>query len=474
MLSNPGAGLTSRWVFSILLPLVPLFASVNGAAPSPSSTLPDRAALAAQVRAEFLHAWRAYEHHAWGHDELKPLSRTAHDWHGQSLLMTPVDALDTLILMGLSNDAEKARRLIVEELSFDKDISVKNFEVTIRLLGGLLSGYQMTGDGRLLRLAEDLGTRLLPVFDSPTGMPYRFVNLRTGEVHGSRSNPAEIGTLILEFGTLARLTKKPVYYDKAKNALVQLYNRRSQIGLVGEEIDVETGEWISRASHVGGGIDSYYEYLLKCSRLFGDRDCERMWRGSVRALNRHLADDAPTGLWYGQVEMVTGKRSATEFGALHAFLPGILALGGDLGRAKRLEESCLKMWALQGIEPEVLDYRTMQIVQSGYPLRPEIMESAFYLHRLTRDPRYLEMGSRFLEGLIKYCRTDTGYATLKDVVTKEKGDLMPSYFLAETLKYLYLLFAPDDTLDLDRVVFNTEAHPLRRVDSSIRSARSSR
>src|SRR5207249_4301126 len=208
MLSNPGAGLTSRWVFSILLPLVPLFASVNGAAPSPSSTLPDRAALAAQVRAEFLHAWRAYEHHAWGHDELKPLSRTAHDWHGQSLLMTPVDALDTLILMGLSNDAEKARRLIVEELSFDKDISVKNFEVTIRLLGGLLSGYQMTGDGRLLRLAEDLGTRLLPVFDSPTGMPYRFVNLRTGEVHGSRSNPAEIGTLILEFGTLARLTKK--------------------------------------------------------------------------------------------------------------------------------------------------------------------------------------------------------------------------------------------------------------------------
>src|SRR5207249_858391 len=306
MLSNPGAGLTSRWVFSILLPLVPLFASVNGAAPSPSSTLPDRAALAAQVRAEFLHAWRAYEHHAWGHDELKPLSRTAHDWHGQSLLMTPVDALDTLILMGLSNDAEKARRLIVEELSFDKDISVKNFEVTIRLLGGLLSGYQMTGDGRLLRLAEDLGTRLLPVFDSPTGMPYRFVNLRTGEVHGSRSNPAEIGTLILEFGTLARLTKKPVYYDKAKNALVQLYNRRSQIGLVGEEIDVETGEWISRASHVGGGIDSYYEYLLKCSRLFGDRDCERMWRGSVRALNRHLADDAPTGLWYGQVEMVTG------------------------------------------------------------------------------------------------------------------------------------------------------------------------
>src|SRR5438094_3140091 len=157
--------------------------------------------MAERVRAEFLFSWQAYEKYAWGHDELRPISKTPRDWYGESLLMTPVDSLDSLILLGFKEEAEKARALIVEKLSFDKDISVQNFEVTIRLLGGLLSGYQMTGDERLLRLAEDLGTRLLPVFDSPTGMPYRFVNLRTGEVHGSRSNPAEIGTLILEFGT---------------------------------------------------------------------------------------------------------------------------------------------------------------------------------------------------------------------------------------------------------------------------------
>ena len=73
------------------------------------------------------------------------------------------------------------------------------------------------------------------------------------------------------------------------------------------------------------------------------------------------------------------------------------------------------------------------------------------------------MGRTFFEGLVAHCRTERGYTVLKSVVTKEKGDLMPSYFLAETLKYLYLLFAPDETLDLDRVVFNTEAHPLRRT-----------
>ena len=104
----------------------------------------------------------------------------------------------------------------------------------------------------------------------------------------------------------------------------------------------------------------------------------------------------------------------------------------------------------------------MRVVRPGYQLRPEIVESAYYLHHYTRDPRYLEQGRRFLDDLVRHCRTDAGYTILKSVVTKEKGDLMHSFFLAETLKYLYLLFAPD-AVDLDAVVFNTEAHPLRRV-----------
>ncbi|MGE5278318.1 MAG: glycoside hydrolase family 47 protein [Acidobacteriota bacterium] len=422
----------------------------------------DRPHWAARVREEILHAWRGYERYAWGHDELLPISRRGRDWYGQSLEMTPVDALDTLILTGLKAEADRARLLIVETLSFDRDVSVQNFEVTIRLLGGLLSGYELTGDARLLALAEDLGRRLLPAFGSATGMPYRFVNLRTGSVSGGRSNPAEIGTLVLEFGTLSRLTGRPVFLEKARNALVQLYRRRSKIGLVGEEIDVETGEWVSRASHAGGGIDSYYEYLLKCARLFGDGDCGRMWRESVRALNAYLADEAPSGLWYGQADMVTGARTASEFGALHAFLPAVLALGGDLPRARRLQDSCWRMWMLDGIEPELLDYRAMRVLEPAYALRPEIAESAYCLRRLTKDPRYLEMGRALFEGLLRHCRVDAGYTVLSDVAAKKKGDLMPSYFLAETLKYLYLLFAPDAALDFDRVVFNTEAHPLRR------------
>ena len=426
------------------------------------ASVPDKESMASRVRAEFLHSWRGYEKYAWGHDELRPVSRTPRDWYGQSLLITPVDALGTMILMGLDEEAEKTRRLITGQLSFDKDIEVKNFEIVIRVLGGLLSAYEMTGDRELLRLADDLGARLLPVFDSPTGMPYMYVNLRTGKTRGARTNPAEIGTLIVELGTLSRHTNKPVYFDKAKHALVELYKRRSPIGLVGEEIDVETGQWTNPASHAGGAIDSYYEYLLKCALLFADGDCRAMYEESVTAMHRHLADDTPSGLWYGEADMMTGRRTATQFGALHAFLPGVFALAGDLPRAQRLQESSFRMWTLHGIEPEVLDYSTMKVVHGGYPLRPEIIESAYVLHHYTRDRRWSEMGRTFFESLIEHCRTDSGYTVLKNVVTKEKGDLMPSYFFAETLKYLYLMYAPESTLDFEKVVFNTEAHPLRK------------
>ncbi len=394
---------------------------------------------------------------------MKPVRRTFRDWYGGSLWMTPVDALDTMLLMGLTREADETREAIVRNLSFDRDFPVKNFEVTIRLLGGLLSAYQTTEDPRLLALANDLGNRLLPAFASPTGMPYMFVNLKNGKTSGAVSNPAEIGTLILEFGTLSRLTHDETFYERPKRALVELYRRRNPAtGLVGEEIDVETGRWKSTTSHIGGGIDSYYEYLVKCEKLFGDRECGAMARESVAAANRFLADDGPGGLWYGESDMRDGRRTATGYGALQAFFPAVLALDGDLARARRLQESGFRMWKLHGVEPETLDYRTMRVVDPGYALRPEIMESAYYLHRFTKDPKYLEMGRVFFEDLRRYCRTDDGYTILKSVVTKEKGDLMPSYFLAETLKYLYLLFAPDDTLDLDRVVFNTEAHPLRR------------
>src|SRR2546421_3671717 len=365
--------------------------------------------------------------------------------------------------MKLDAEADKARALITSDLSFDRDIYVKNFEITIRLLGGLLSGYQLTGDKRLLGLAEDLGNRLLPVFNSPTGMPYVYVNLRTGQVRDPVSNPAETGTLLLEFGTLSKLTGKPVFYEKAKRALVETFKRRSPLGLVGSSINVETGVWSDPDSHISGGIDSYYEYLWKCWRLFGDHDCLDMWNASIPAVHKYLADETRGQLWYGHAEMNSGQRTLTIYGALDAFFPALLALSGDVDRARRLQRSSFKMWQLHGIEPEVLDYQTMKATAFTYHLRPEIIESTYYLHHYTRGSEYRRMGETIFNDFVKHCRVDSGYAALQNVVTKEKRDEMESFALAETFKYFYLLFASPDALDFDKIVFNTEAHPLRRT-----------
>jgi glycosyl hydrolase family 47 len=463
--------LTNFQITIVVLVLLPFSAAAQR---------PNKTKLAAEVKAEFIHAWNGYKKYAWGHDDLKPLSKSHHDWYSQPLLMTPVDSLDTMIIMGFKDEANATREYIVQNLSFDKDISVQNFEITIRLLGALLTNYQLTGDKRLLVLAEDLGTRLLPVFESPTGMPYRYVNLRTRAVRDPVSNPAETGTLLIEFGSLSKLTGKPVFYDKAKRALVETYKRRSSIGLVGEWINVETGQWTNPDSHISGAIDSYYEYLLKCSRLFGDDDCKNMWVDSNRAIQKYLAHtqlidislpDEQHGtvsrrgaaLWYGHADMNTGVRTKTTYGALDSFFPAVLALSGDLEKAKQLQESSFKMWNVYGIEPEEYDYKERRVISGGYPLRPEIVESTYYLYHYTKDPKYLRMGEKLWRDFVKYCRTDEGYAALKSVVTKEKSDSMQSFLFAETFKYFYLLFAPPKTLNFNEVTFNTEAHPIRRT-----------
>src|SRR5438270_4846250 len=443
--------------------LIAAFVAFATGGSTKSSQEHDAQHLAARVRTEFLHAWNNYERYAWGHDALRPLSKTAHDWYGQSLLMTPVDALDTLILMHLDDEAAKARSLIVSDLSFDRDIYVKNFEMTIRLLGGLLSSYQLTGDQRLLSLAEDLGNRLLPVFNSPTGLPYVYVNLHTGQIRDPMTNPAETGTLLLEFGTLTKLTGKPVFYEKAKRALVETFKRRSPLGLVGQSINVDTGLWTNTDSHISGGIDSYYEYLWKCWLLFGDKDCRDMWNASISAVNKYLADERRGELWYGHADMQTGERTKTQYGALDAFFPALLAVSGDLERARRLQASSFKMWNLYGIEPETLDYKTMRVVAGSYHLRPEIIESTYYLYRYTGDPEYRRMGEKMFDDFVKYCRTESGYAALADVISKQQFDEMQSFVLAETFKYFYLLFATPETLQFDKVIFNTEAHPLKRT-----------
>jgi mannosyl-oligosaccharide alpha-1,2-mannosidase len=250
--------------------------------PSLAVAAPDKwKALADDVRAQMQWAWSGYVECCFGQDQIKPVSGTAEPFFfpkGPPMGLSIVEALDTLYLMGLDKEVERGVRWIADNLHFDIDGEVQLFETGIRMVGGLLSGWCGTRDKKLLALAKDLADRLSPAFTkSPTGMPHRFVNLKTGAVRDSVSYPAEIGTYIAEWGTLGKATGHRRYFDMAKRATKALFDRRSKIDLVADTIDIETGQWKSRRTSIGPPIDSYFEYLWDGWQLFGDADFKQWY-----------------------------------------------------------------------------------------------------------------------------------------------------------------------------------------------------
>ncbi|MFP4471236.1 MAG: glycoside hydrolase family 47 protein [Bacteroidales bacterium] len=415
--------------------------------------------LAEMVKEDFRQSWNAYKKFAWGHDVLKPLSQSHADWYAEPLYISPIDAYSTMKVMGLDKEAAEVHRYLLDSVRFDKDLFVKTFEVNIRILGGLLAMYQYSTDTAVLNLAADFGTRMLAAFNSPTGLPYYWFNLKTGEAKGAEINVAEAGSYLFEMSILSRLTGNPVFGEKALAASKAVFDRRSEIGLIGERINVETGQWTDTRSHIGCCIDSYYEYLLKSWILFGDKKAKKMWDQSLKAINRYFVDTVDGRLWYAQADMHSGEIQNRIVTLYDAFFPAALALAGDLTHAEAYQHSWNWLWNKNELEPMVYDYGMDSITNPRYDLNPEIIESAYYLYRITGKPEYRQMAENYYHDLRRYCRTDSVYTAIANVITKEQRDYVPTFFFAETLKYLYLSFAPEGREFLDSHVFSTEAHP---------------
>jgi hypothetical protein len=425
------------------------------------------------VKSDMLHAWGAYKKYAWGHDVLKPLSKSYYDWYARSLFISPIDAYSTLKVMGFDSEAERIERFVTDSLSFDEDIFVKTFEVNIRVLGGLLSMYQYTQNPAVLQKAVDFGNRILPAFSSKTGIPYYWVNLKTGAVKGDTVNVAEGGSYLIEMGMLSWFTNNARYYQAARRAMTALHERRSAIGLLGQDISVSTGIWTNKVSHIGACTDSYYEYLYKSWVLFHDPLMKQIWDESLVAINKYVAVEKDGRLWYGRVDMESGKPTGSYVTLWDAYFPAILALSGDTTRAERLQQTWDYVWNLYGVEPMVYDFGKAEARNPGYDLNPEIIESAYYLYRITGKEKYKNMVRGYLKDLHKKCRTETAFTALSDVRNGKQDDEMATFFLAETLKYLYLTFAPDSTFGFKNHVFNTEAHPYNtgNIDTNLTGRR---
>jgi hypothetical protein len=448
--------------FIILISILACYTGYNQSHAQTSESV-DKNNLTKEVVVETQRTWDAYKKYAWGHDVLKPLSREYHDWYKESLYISPIDAYSTLSLLGLTDYAKEIEDYVIDEVDFDKDIFVKVFEVNIRILGGLLAMYELSGNEVILEKAKDFADRMLPAFNTETGIPTYWVNLRTGEAKGDTVNVAEAGTYTFEMGMLSYYSGDPKYYQAGKKATKAIFSRRSKIGLIGDIIDVNTGIWVSESSHICAGVDSYYEYLYKSYLMFGDPELGEIWDQSIGPVHKYIAEEYDNKLWYGRCNMHNGEHNSAAITLYDAFFPAILALSGDMKRAESLQDTWDWVWNKYGLEPTVYDYKKGTPNYPVYDLNPEIIESAYYLYHYTGDEKYYKMAEQYWSDIMKYCRTDIAFTAVENVETMEQKDYMATYFIAETLKYFYLIFSyNDDTFDFDDHVFNTEAHPFRR------------
>ncbi|KAF9904341.1 hypothetical protein BX616_001340 [Lobosporangium transversale] len=450
------------------------------------------------VRDGFEHAWSGYKKHAWGHDEVRPVSGGyRNQFNGWGATM--IDSLDTLVIMGFNKEFDEALEWVKTSFNMRKDTTaqLQFFETIIRYLGGLLSAYDLTGEKVLLDKAEELGNYMLNAFQGRI-MPDGRVAVAES---ANRNSPnsfvlAEVGTIQLEFSRLSMLTKNPIYDQKAQKIFEALGSATSDLpGLLPSYVQDGMGRHYSNyRATVGGMVDSYYEYLLKEWILLDGKPTQykETFEKSVNSMHKYMVMTPDNGskeyAILGAVSSGT-KDVDADMEHLACFIAGSLAMSSkyydrpdDMILAKQVAEGCYLGYhhSVTGIGPEAMKFHkgresktfvanpqtfyAREISRSEYILRPETLESLWILYRLTGEKKYQDQAWEIFQSLEKSCRTNIAYSGLKDVNRPgSHDDKMESFFLAETMKYLYLMFSTPDVISLDNFVLNTEAHPFRRT-----------
>ncbi|XP_037040353.1 mannosyl-oligosaccharide alpha-1,2-mannosidase IA-like [Bradysia coprophila] len=437
-----------------------------------------------KIREMTLHAWRNYETYAWGKNELRPVSRLPNRgsvFGNSEIGATIVDSLDTLYIMGLNEEYQKGRDWIEKNFSFGNvngDLSV--FETNIRFVGGLLSMYAFTGDELFKTKAQEVADKLLPAFETDSGIPRSLVNIQTGYSKNynwaSGSILSELGSLHLEFTYLSDITGNPIYRDRVENVRQVLNEATKLNGLYPNFIDPISGRWGQHHISLGALGDSFYEYLLKAwiQSNKTDTTARQMYDSAMTAIiENHLIQISAGGLIYAS-DMKYGRLDH-KMGHLACFAGGMFALGASTQNDENSENhmkigegitnTCHESYVRTAthLGPEAFSFERSWEAKSSvgqdqyYILRPEVFESYFILWRLTHDQKYRDWGWDAVEALERYCRTSGGYSGIRNVYSPfpVKDDVQQSFFLAESLKYLYLLYSDDSLLSLDEWVFNT-------------------
>ncbi|QLL32450.1 hypothetical protein HG536_0C06190 [Torulaspora globosa] len=367
-----------------------------------------------------------------------------------------------------------------------------------------------------LRKAVDLCDRLALAFEkSESGIPYSSVNLQTGEaiknhVDDGASSTAEFTTLQMEFKYLSYLTGNSTYWKLAENVYPALYKENDLLdryhGLAPIYTYPDSGRFMGQNIRFGSRGDSFYEYLLKQYLLTHEKLYYDLYRQSMEGMKAFLVSQSSPSKFAYIGEKPHGLMNALDpkMDHLVCFMGGLLAMGATEGQninkarrslswnsqkeedwrlAQDLTHTCYQMYhqSPSGLAPEIVVFNDGRAIPDNAWLspsgdfyvkpadrhnlqRPETVESIMFLYHLTKDDKYRQWGyeifSSFANNTCEFSADSQKlYLSLKDCIDLPtvKSDNIESFWLAETLKYLHLLF--QDDVDLTRVVFNTEAHP---------------
>lgn len=464
-----------------------------------------------------------YFEHAYPFDELNPIDCTAktrnfadpQDTVTNDVLgnfsLSLIDSLTTLIVFQDVQNFTKIVELLTNDLDphWQIDSTIQSFEAIIRIIGSFLSAHIHIVDQNfwdssskttpqykdvkfnLLYRAEKLADIILETYKTPSGLPLPRVNLKNGlqgiAEFDSSNNPVAMGCPFLEFHLLSILTSN----DKYKIVTQYAYDRvihelTSELNLIPHSVDPVSLQTLEPYTNVGASIDSIYEYSLKNAILFNNETTMQVYRDLIKSINVYSEE-----FWFYKTVDIHNMGSSIAFwiDSLSAFFPGVLVLNGDVDNATYKNMFYWKLWNYYGGIPERWNFQSAgnsqippeveinnqtdleramkrQRIDSivnleWYPLRPEFIESTYYLYQATRDPMYLNIGKQVLHDLQTRFKCKCGLCGIQNIKTGEMQKRTESFVFSETLKYLFLLFNHElQPKRFDNVIFNTEAHPL--------------
>lgn len=299
----------------------------------------------------------------------------------------------------------------------------------------------------------------MPAFRTPSKIPYSDVNIGTGVAHPPRwtsdSTVAEVTSIQLEFRELSRLTGAKKFQEAVEKVTQHIHGLSGKKdGLVPMFINTHSGLFTHLGVFtLGARADSYYEYLLKQWIQGGKQETQLLedYVEAIEGVRTHLLRHSEPSKLTFVGELAHGRFSA-KMDHLVCFLPGTLALGvyhglpaSHMELARELMETCYQMNRQMetGLSPEIVHFnlypqpgrRDVEVKPADRHnlLRPETVESLFYLYRVTGDRKYQDWGWEILQSFSRFTRVPSGgYSSINNVQDPQKPeprDKMESFFL---------------------------------------------